>query len=158
MRVQFTLFQDGSPAETMIANVNLVAMCEDGWLVLQLEDGSLEVPGGTLEAGENYVEAMRRELLEEAGAEIETFKLIGGWHCRSMTTEPYKVHLPFPEFYRVVAVGQVRRVGVPTDPEFGEQVIDVACLPLAEVTRRFSDHGRHDLAELYTLASILVNS
>jgi 8-oxo-dGTP diphosphatase len=153
MRVHFELFLDDQPPQTLIANVNLVARCGDGWLVLKLEDGSLEVPGGTLEDGESYADAMRRELREEAGAEIESFKVIGGWHCHSLAADPYRQHLPFPEFYRVVAIGHVRHVGEPTDPEYGEQVIAVECLPLREVTQRFKYQGRDDLAELYELAN-----
>jgi 8-oxo-dGTP diphosphatase len=154
-RVRFELFLDDHLPVALVANVNLVPRCGDGWLVLQLEDGFWEVPGGTLEAGESYVEAMQRELLEEAGAEIEWFRLIGWWHCRSLGQTPHRQHLPFPEFYRVVAVGHVRQLGAPANPLHGEQVAAVECLTLVEVMRHFKDQGRDDLAELYALASSL---
>jgi 8-oxo-dGTP diphosphatase len=156
-QVHFELFlEDNLPLE-MIAHVNLVARCGDGWLILRLEDGSWEVPGGTLEVRESYEEAIRRELREEAGAEIEAFRLIGGWHCHSLGDKPYRQHLPFPEFYRAVGVGRVALQGSPGNPAGGEPVVIVECLPLAEVIHCFEDQGRGDLAELYDLASSLEN-
>jgi 8-oxo-dGTP pyrophosphatase MutT (NUDIX family) len=157
VRVHFELFAGDQLPEALIANVNLVPRCEQGWLILQLEDGSWEIPGGTLEPGESYIDAIRRELWEEAGAQVQTLYLIGGWHYRAAGERPYRQHLPFPEFYRVVAVGQVLRVGMPTNPIDGEKVVAVECLPLLEVTERFKDQGRDDLAELYELASTLLN-
>lgn len=153
-RARFELFLEGVPSEALIANVNLVPRCGDGWLILRLAGGSWEVPGGTLEPGESYPEALERELLEEAGAELKTFHLFGGWHCYSQGETPYRPHLPFPEYYRVVAVGEVELVGAPGNPLNGELVKDVACISLQEVLRRFKDQGRDDLAELYALAHI----
>jgi hypothetical protein len=48
-------------------------------------------------------------------------------------------------------------MGMPTNPIGGEKVVAVECLPLLEVTQRFKDQGRDDLAELYELASELRN-
>ena len=70
----------------------------------------------------------RRELLEEAGAQLLTFELFGAWHCRSSAPAPYRPHLPHPESYRVVGYGEVALVGAPTNPPDGEQVIEVACV------------------------------
>jgi 8-oxo-dGTP pyrophosphatase MutT (NUDIX family) len=124
--------------------------------MLRLGDGSWEVPGGTLEPGESYREAMRRELREEAGAEIKSYKLFGGWRCRSHAEKPYRPHVPFPEYYRVVAVGEVLLRGTPGNPSNGEHVAAVECVPLEKAVRCFRDQGRDGLAELYALADYLM--
>ena len=61
-------------------------------------------------------------------------------------------HLPHPEFYRVVGWGKVELVGKPQNPQRGEQVMSVACVPVEEAHRRFWDAERPGLAELYCLA------
>jgi 8-oxo-dGTP pyrophosphatase MutT (NUDIX family) len=173
VRAKFDLFPEGKLPEALIANVNLVPKCKDGWLILRLEDGDWEIPGGTLEPGESYLEAIRRELREEAGVEIQTLRFFGGWRCHSLGV-PYRQHLPFPEFFRIVAVGQVAHVGMPTNPlggdvlhptgedvlhpRGGEHVAAVECLPMMEVAKIFRDQGRDELAELYALASELFMS
>lgn len=155
---RFELFPEAGPPDEMIANVNLVSKCARGWLMLRLADGSWEVPGGTLEPGENYRQAMRRELHEEAGAEIKSYRLFGGWRCLSQAEKPYRPHLPFPEYYRVVALGEVLLRGAPRNPLNGEQVVAVECVTLEKAMRRFTDQGREELAELYALADYLEKS
>ena len=61
---------DRAPTDDVVANVNLVPYTPAGWVVLVLRDGRTEVAGGTREPGESVMEALRRELLEEAGAAI----------------------------------------------------------------------------------------
>ena len=61
----------------LISNVNLVPFRDDRWLVLRLQTGEWEVPGGTLEPGESYSDAISRELIEEAGARLITFEPLG---------------------------------------------------------------------------------
>ena len=55
------------PPLNLISNVNLVPFKGDRWLILRLQTGEWEVPGGTLEPGESYSDTIRRELMEEAG-------------------------------------------------------------------------------------------
>lgn len=156
--VRFELFAEAEPPDELISNVNLVAKCALGWLMLCLVDGSWEIPDGTLEPGESYRETIRRELREEAGAEIQSCGLFGGWRCRSHAENPYRPHLPFPEYYRVVALGEVLLRGMSGNPSSGEYVVAVECVTLEKAVRRFWDQGRDELAELYALADFLVRS
>lgn len=142
-----------APPDGLIANVNIVPRAGPDWVLIRLADGAWEMPGGTLEPGENYKQAIRRELLEEAGARLKGFQVIGAWHCISLADKPYRPHLPYPEYYRVVGVGDVELAGAPVNPPDGEQVVAVECAPLATAVHKFISCGRFDLAELYQLAS-----
>ena len=141
------------PPLNLISNVNLVPFKGDRWLILRLQTGEWEVPGGTLEPGESYSDAIRRELIEEAGARLITFEPLGAWHCFSTASKPYRPHLPHPEFYRLVGYGAVEIIGNPENPEDGEQVASVEFVPIEEAVQRFRDINRFELAELYQLAA-----
>ncbi len=143
---------NGMPPLDLISNVNLVPFEGDRWLILRLQTGEWEVPGGTLEPRESYLDAISRELIEEAGARLITFEPIGAWHCFSTAAKPYRPHLPHPEFYRLVGYGAVEIMGNPENPEDGEQVASVELVPLEEAIHRFRDINRFELAELYQLA------
>jgi 8-oxo-dGTP pyrophosphatase MutT (NUDIX family) len=152
LQVEFQLLDTDLPSP-LIANVNIVPRLGDRWLILRLSNGDWEIPGGTLEVGEDYLAAARRELLEEAGARLLSFELFGAWRCFSLAAKPYRPHLPWPESYRVVGVGEVELVGQPENPIDGEQVIAVEAVSLATAMKCFLSIQRPDLAELYHLAS-----
>ena len=144
---------DEMPSSNLISNVNLVPFKGDRWLILRLQTGEWEVPGGTLEPGESYRDAISRELIEEAGARLITFEPIGAWRCFSTAPKPYRPHLPHPEFYRLVGYGAVEIIGNPENPEDGEQVARAEFVPIEEAVQRFRVINRFELAELYQLAA-----
>jgi 8-oxo-dGTP pyrophosphatase MutT (NUDIX family) len=127
----------------------------DQCLIIRLQNGNWEIPGGTLEPDEGYLDTIRRELLEEAGAQLVTFEPLGVWHCHSSAPRPYRPHLPHPEAYRMVGYGQVELVGDPQNPDNGEQVTVVECVSIEKASQRFLSMGRADLAELYRLADLI---
>ena len=141
------------PPLNLIGNVNLIPFKDDRWLVLRLQAGEWEVPGGTLEPDECYSDAISRELIEEAGARLITFELLGAWHCFSTAPKPYRPHLQHPEFYRLVGYGAVEIIGGPENPEDSEQVASVEFVTIEEAVQRFCDINRFELAELYQLAA-----
>ena len=150
---RFEVRPSPTPAE-LVGNVSLVPFVGDCVLVIRLQDGQWEIPGGTLEPGESYLDAIRRELMEEVGARLLTVEWFGAWHCHSLALEPYRPHLPHPEFYRVVGWGQVEIVCTPQNPPGGEQVVSVECVTVKEAIRCFTGIGRPDLADLYKLAAV----
>jgi 8-oxo-dGTP pyrophosphatase MutT (NUDIX family) len=140
------------PPRSLIGNVNMIPFVGDDAVILRVADGRLEIPGGTLEPNEDYLAALRRELTEEAGARLRSFTPLGAWHCRSSASEPYRPHLPHPIFYRVVGYGDVELVGRPTNPDGGEQIVEVVVVPVEEAAALFLRWQRPDIAALYTLA------
>ena len=141
------------PPLNLISNVNLVPFKEDRWLILRLQTGEWEVPGGTLEPSESHSDAISRELIEEAGARLITFEPLGAWYYFSTAPKQYRPHLPHPEFYRLVGYGAVEIIGSPENPEDGEQVAGVEFITIEEAVQRFHSINRFELAELYQLAA-----
>jgi 8-oxo-dGTP pyrophosphatase MutT (NUDIX family) len=149
-RAQF-VYSKMVPPESLISNVNVVARSDGRFVVARLANGRYEMPGGTLERGEHYLDAARRELVEEVGAKLRGHRMFGHWQCQSTAARPYRPHLPHPEYYRVVLLGEVELVGDPTNPADGEQVEAVEVLTAVEAADRFTAIGRRDLADLYRL-------
>jgi 8-oxo-dGTP pyrophosphatase MutT (NUDIX family) len=59
----FALY-DNLPDEQLVSNVNIVPFVNGKCLVIQLDNGNWEMPGGTLEPDEDYRTALVRELIE----------------------------------------------------------------------------------------------
>lgn len=152
IRAEFIQLNSAPPLD-LIANVNLVPRVGDKWVLLQHTNDAWDFPGGTLEPGETYMDTLQRELLEEAGANLRSFQILGAWHCTSMAAQPYREHMPYPESYRLVGYGQVELVSPPTNPPNGEQITTVECTSLKQAIMNFRSCQRYDLVELYQFAS-----
>lgn len=152
-----TIFLPGEPPSfDLVSNVNIAPFDSSGWLIIRQEVG-WGIVGGTLEPGETYLDALRRELLEEAGCKLVSHQIIGALRLESLAEEAYRPHLPHPISYRLLCVGEVRRVGQPTNPDGGETILEVATFSLAEACRRLErrpDDGPL-LAEVYKMAAEL---
>ena len=142
-----------APPERLIANVNVVPLVGRDWVMIRLQNGAWEIPGGTLEPGETYSDTLQRELKEEVGARLCSWRVFGAWRCHSFAAQPYRPHLPFPDFYRIVGLGEIELDGTPQNPCGAEQVVSVERGSLETVVERFTAAERHDLAQLYHLAS-----
>jgi len=151
LRVRFVLLDQPPPAH-LTGNVNIVPHESGRWKVIRLKDGTWDLPGGTLEPDETYIDAARRELMEEVGARLLSFRLFGAWQCESLADKPFRPHFPHPNFYRLVGIGEVKTAGLPTNPPGGEEVVAFESASLEEAVARFISINRYDLAELYQLA------
>ncbi|MGO4543770.1 NUDIX domain-containing protein [Paenibacillus sp. 2TAB23] len=137
---------------SLVSNISIIPTVGDGYVVMQLEDGRWELAGGTLEPGEHHLDALKREVLEELGAELTDYTLFGCFNCHSSASQPYRPHIPHPNFVRMVGYGEVKLTGKPLNPPDGEQVALVEVVSIDEAVRRFEEIGRFDIAELYAMA------
>ncbi len=145
--------RDTPPPMALISNINCVPFVGAQCAILSQVDGRTEIPGGTLEPGEDYETALRRELREEAGARLLRFGPVGAWHTRSALPQPSRPHLPHPESYRYVVYGEIELTGKPSNPAGAEPGRQLEGLPVAVAAARFRASGRRELAELYQLAA-----
>ncbi len=141
--------------ETLVSNVSIIPFVGEQVVVFQIENGKWELPGGTLEVGEEYMDGLQREVMEELGAELLSYQVFGQFHCMSSAPEPYRPHIPHPHFVRLIGYGEVKLVGQPLNPVDGEQVIAVEVVEIGEAIRRFEEQNRDDIAEMYRLAYVL---
>ena len=149
---------DANPEPELISNVNIVPYAGEKWVIIRLSNQLWEIPGGTVDPGEDYLEALGRELIEEAGAKLVSHQPLGAWKFTSNLARPYKPHLPHPISYRYVLLGEVELVGPPSNPQGEEEVVSVECVDVETALSRFESINRPDLAELYKLASAVKNS
>jgi ADP-ribose pyrophosphatase len=108
--------------------VNVAALTPDGHLVLVrqfrfgIDDFSLEVPGGVIDAGEDPVAAGVRELAEETGFAGGRARLLGSVHPNP-AIQDNRCHL-------VLVEDAVRTGAVDWDPD---EEIETTTAPVAEV-------------------------
>lgn len=136
-------FELEPPAPGLVSSVRLIAYVGDLAVLIETEEyGPAGLPGGTLEPGETPEEALRREVREEIGAELGSYRVFGrilsGPRPRSRTGHTCRI----PVFHWLVAYGDLRIVGEPTLPAGGEHIVRVELLPVAEVCARLEAFGR----------------
>ncbi|WP_413376534.1 NUDIX hydrolase [Paenibacillus taichungensis] len=141
--------------ETLVSNVSIIPFVGKQVVVFQIDNGKWELPGGTLEVGEKYMDGLEREVMEELGAKLVTYRVFGQFHCMSSAPESYRPHIPHPHFVRLIGYGEVELVGQPLNPVDGEQVIAVEVVEIGEAIKRFEEQNRYDIAEMYRLAYLL---
>ena len=154
--VKFSRLDTPPQPDNLIANINIIPKVGNKWLILQTEDGDWEIPGGTREPDEPIINTLKRELLEEAGAELISDKIIpiGAWHCHNHG-EPYRPHTPHPIYYRYVVTASVKIIDKPSNPDDGEQIVKVEAVDLETIIDRFKEANRADIADLFKIANSL---
>ncbi|HEY0617493.1 MAG TPA: NUDIX domain-containing protein [Kribbella sp.] len=123
-------FSTEEPPDELISNVHVVARTEGGIVVCANDLGWRFLPGGTREPDEPIEETAGRELLEEAGARlVGPMTWLGAHRAEHRRPEPYRPHLPHPVSYWINVVADVVIDQAPTNPDHGEQVLEVLVLP-----------------------------
>jgi 8-oxo-dGTP diphosphatase len=140
------------PDESLIGNTYMIAESNGKLLYIIQEDGNFQIPGGKKDPGENHIETIKREMIEEAGAEIESFSQIGLWHLILKSEKPFHPHLPHPELFMVVGFGKVKITQRPSNPDGSKATRDVCLDTIENVTEIFRKQNRNDLADLFQFA------
>ncbi|ANF98785.1 NUDIX hydrolase [Paenibacillus bovis] len=135
----------------LISNVSIVPMVGDQLVMIQLTDGRWELPGGTLEKDEPYLDALQREVEEEMGGTLLDYRVFGYFDCESAAEKPYRPYISHPRFIRLAGYGQVQLGGAPLNPPDGEQIARVDVVGIEEAVDRFERTGRSDLADFYRM-------
>lgn len=87
-----------SPPAELVSSVRAIVLREDSVLIMTNLDGDYILPGGRVEKGETFEEALRRELLEEAGVEFTLMGRIGFMHLRHTSPKPENYPYLYPDF------------------------------------------------------------
>lgn len=82
----------------------------DSLLLARIEGRDWDLPGGHLEPGEAPEQAMRREVMEEAGAVVGRACLFAHQHIHSDDPVPEGFRYPHPDAYMVFFLGEVERL------------------------------------------------
>jgi 8-oxo-dGTP diphosphatase len=155
-----TVFNPGMPPLELVSNINIVPYDNTGWLIVRHKIGWWGIVGGTLEPNETYHNALERELIEEAGCKLIDYKVFGALRMEFFTDKPYRSHLPFPISYRLLAVGEVKQVTSPTNPDNGEQIVEVGMFPLKTACQLLETHPDDGplLADIYKFAAAFLET
>ena len=125
-------------------SIHAVPFVGDDCVVIRLSDGTWDAPGGSVERGESWREALDRELIEEAGAQVLSFDPFGTCPCRRPDGHEYAM---------LMGWAQVELVGPPSNPEGCEQVTNVVRLPVDDAAALLGAVGQPELADAYRFAA-----
>ena len=143
-----------APPSELVSSVRAIVFDEDRVLVMTNLDGTHIVPGGRVEQGESFEEALRRELLEEAGVEVRVIAQIGVVHLRHTTPKPKNHPFPYPDFlwpiYAASVVGQRLDARVDDDYEIASQFLtlqEVRSLGLEDHEKAFLEAAEAEMSK-----------
>ncbi|MFE7189906.1 NUDIX domain-containing protein [Kitasatospora sp. NPDC057541] len=125
------------PPDELVTNIHLVGFTDGGRVVLcRDERDHWFLPGGTRESGESVASCLVRELREEAGARLLGEPVwLGAHRCVTDDPVPYRPWQPHPEKAWLWGWAEVAVDSVPTNPDDGEQVVEVRAAEPTEAQR-----------------------
>ncbi|TMV50133.1 NUDIX domain-containing protein [Paenibacillus mesophilus] len=98
------------PDEKHITGAFVLAFLGNELVLTQLKERGWDIPGGHLEPGESPVEAMKRELYEEAGAVVDRCGLLAYEEITLLGDKPAQYKYPYPDSYMVFYWATVSRL------------------------------------------------
>lgn len=104
-----TYLTETLPPLDTILSVRCIVLHGKQVLVSQNADDTHIVPGGRVEAGEDLLTALCRELLEETGWQIHEPVLIGMFHFYHQSPLPPNYPYRYPDFTQVVYTAQAKQ-------------------------------------------------
>ena len=90
------------PPPDYITSVRALVFHNGSILLMRNRDGARILPGGRLEPGETLLDALQREIYEEAGVQITDIQRLGFVHLRHQTPKPSQYAYPYPDFFWLI--------------------------------------------------------
>lgn len=136
------------PPPQLVSSVRALVFRDESILLMHNVDGSHIHPGGRVEAGESHLEALRRELMEEAGVNITGVLRLGFLHLRHQTPKPPNYPYLYPDFIWPVFVaeydGDCEEPQAQDDYELSSEFVPMADLHRSILTKAelvYLDHA-----------------
>ncbi|WP_051970625.1 NUDIX hydrolase [Kitasatospora azatica] len=143
------------PPDELITNIHLIGFTPDQRVVLCRDARNhWFLPGGTREPAESVLDCLARELREEAGARLLGEPVWVGAH-RAVTDRPtpYRPWQPHPVKAWLWGWAEVTVDSAPTNPEDGEEVVEVRAMTVAEACKLLVNGREAWWGELVRLAA-----
>lgn len=136
------------PPPQLVSSVRALVFRDESILLMHNMDGSHIHPGGRVEAGESQLDALRRELVEEAGVKIAGVRRLGFMHLRHETPKPPNYPYLYPDFFWPIFVaeyaGDSEETQVQDDYELSSEFVRIADLDPSMLTKAelvYLDHA-----------------
>lgn len=101
------ILDDQLPPLAAITSALALAFAGERILMTNLRQRGWDIPGGHLDPGETPEAAMRREVMEEAGALLTEVQLLGYQRIRLLGDVPAGYRYPYPDSYQVLYLARV---------------------------------------------------
>ena len=139
--------------QSRIARVYVIPFIGAACVVVGFEHGDWGPAGGGLEPGESWRVALERELAEEVGGRLLTYRPFAVLHCHSRAPAPHRSHEPHPDYDCLYGYGEVELVGLPQLRDGPERAVAVEVLTPEAAVSLLASKGRAWEADLYRLAA-----
>ena len=136
------------PPSQLVSSVRALVFRDKSILLMQNLDGYHIHPGGRVEAGESHLDALRREIVEEAGVEITGVRRLGFMHLRHETPKLPNYPFLYPDLFWPIFLaeydGDSEETQEPDDYELSSEFVplddlDRSILTAAELA--YLDHA-----------------
>lgn len=136
----------GPAPRDLVTSVRTLVLRGDEVLLMRNADRFHLLPGGRVEVGETWTQALHREILEEAGVGVRDIRSLGLVHLRHETPKPRNYAHPYPDFFHLVFVSWYESDRTPQ--EVDDYEVSAEFVPVSGISERVP-LGPVDLAFLH---------